>query len=1797
MLLKNKTFLSHQFSHNDGLPKKLAIPTASSVWMFYNIATLKYFWGSIFLFLSIICAAQSNASFEYEILDGCAPTQVQFSNTSTGEIASYSWIIEDSPVSTLANPILDFSFASTYQVCLAITDEDGFTDEYCEFIEIAPPPQAVFEVNTNTSCTIPLQVLFSPNIPAGADYSFEWDFGDGSTSNAVAPIHQYTSEGSFDVKLIVVDNETACTDTLVETDYIKIGIPSAELSFQTLFIGACDNTEVEFSLDNLTNVSSVLWDFGEQGGNSSTQLNPSYEYTTTGCFTPSVILNPESACAVTLTANECIEAEASLPISYTTQGALRTCNPNNPLEVQFYANAPGAVEYNWGFGALGFSNEQNPTFTFDQVGEFPVSFTAFFPNGCIQSVVDTTVVIEPLHVAFEADVTSGCTGLEVNFQNTSTIDYPIQSYFWDFGFTTSTLENPSISYNNIGLFAVSLTITTTNGCEETLLLNDFIKVGIAPSVDFSLSTMETCAAAPVFFTNNSSANANDFLWKFGDGETSTDENPFHFYTDVGYMDVTLVASENGCADSLTIEDAIHILPPIAEFEYEKDCNSTSINFINNSIAADTYLWEFGDGTSSNEENPVHTYATFDTFFVKLTAYNGGNICLDEKRLIIPVTDVEANFELVNDDVLCPSNSIEVINNSVDAIQYEWIFDDNNVQVSYSDSDTSNIRPEFSFPYAGSYTNFGLIASDSDNCRDTIMLADTIVVSDLESDFNYELISPCFPVEIQFNELATSEPGEVISYFWNFDDGTIATTPNPSHVFTESGGYNVILTIKNDAGCSTATTRLIELDANDLNPDFEIIQNDCSSLEFQFTNLTQSADALDYSWDFGNGDTSNEEHPQYTFTQEGNYTVCLIANNANCEAVFCRDLQLFLGDPSFTSDQANIACVSDSLEINFTSIAPGASAWKWDFGTGDISNEEHPSYLYPQAGIYSVCLYTESQFGCRDTFCERAYVKIGGPSGQLMSFSESGCPNLDANFNIETTNTDSYILDFGNGESIAGMGNIVEDSLLYTYTSAGVFTPTLTLTDSLGCSASITSENAVEVIDSGIDFTASNTHFCVNDNLPISFFTIANDLNDINYIEWHFPGSNTPISYAINPNNILYDEPGTYAVSVLVESSTCTQEILKEDFIVIQAQPQATFELPSTTLCSGNNLEFINTSTNTDSTQYTWKINDSAIDSTFDFDHTFAQSGWYELSLESVENGCSNTNTQAIQVFGGIQVELEDEELLCQNQQIQLIPTISNNNEILYQWSPAKGLNCTSCQMPIASPSQSTNYRLMVLTSDGCQAMDSIQVKVSESPLPDLVLSENTTICAGDEIQLQASSNETNTNFQWDSNALGLDCYQNCANPMANPSETTTYSVSIANDEGCVSTDSVTVEVLVFDLPILEDDQQLCEGDALVLNVLNGNNPVWENNPDLSCLDCPNPNAQAQEDTEYIVQITSDDNCIISDTIAIDVIENIEIDAGEDQVICLGDSLLLQANYDAEIIWTQNGNLIGTNETAIAVSPSQDAVYTLNVINENCQYTDQLAVQVFENSEVWADNYEICEGEEIMLSVGGYATDFEWFASPFLNETQTANPIAQPSQTTVFTVVGTAGTCPPDTANVLVEVNFSPEIQQDQFIPIQAGSELVLQPQIIGNGEIAYTWTPDPSLSCWDCPNPIATPTENALYELTVVDENGCSNSLEIQIQVTNICQESSIVVPSAFTPNQDGENDFFYVRGTAEMSLFQVFNRWGEKVFETTNPSQGWDGTYKGQILNRGVFVYYIEANCSSNGETIIKTGDVTLIR
>jgi gliding motility-associated-like protein len=306
-------------------------------------------------------------------------------------------------------------------------------------------------------------------------------------------------------------------------------------------------------------------------------------------------------------------------------------------------------------------------------------------------------------------------------------------------------------------------------------------------------------------------------------------------------------------------------------------------------------------------------------------------------------------------------------------------------------------------------------------------------------------------------------------------------------------------------------------------------------------------------------------------------------------------------------------------------------------------------------------------------------------------------------------------------------------------------------------------------------------------------------------------------------------------------------------------------------------------------------------------------------------------------------------------------------------------------------------------------------------------------------------------------------------------------------------------------------------------------------------------------------------------------------------ICSGNSTTLTATGGGTYAWSN-----GMTSSTISVTPGSTATYTVSVINGSCKKDTTIKITVNPSPTPTINSTQhLCGGGSTPLTASG-GTTYAWTPATGLSSTSISNPIATPATTTTYTVTISKGSCSvKDSVTVIVAPPATGNTCCDTTI--NAGGNALLVVTSSGKGS-TYLWSPGAGLSCTNCPNPIATPSVTTTYTVIITDSNGCIRKDSVIVTIIpEVCGE--VFIPNAFSPNGDHENDILYAYGNCIKTLdFSVFDRWGNKVFETNDRTQGWDGKYNGMPMNTGTYVYYLQAVLIDNS-TISKKGNVTLVR
>ena len=478
------------------------------------------------------------------------------STVATGNIASWAWDFGDGiGTSNLQNPTYTYGTAGTYPVTLTITSDSGCINTYIDSAGVYFLPTASF--TTADVCLNKVASFTDTSNPnGGVINSWEWDFDSNGITDDVNqhPSNLFPTSGTYNVQLIV-STAAGCADTIVQAIEI-FPMPVADFNFNN----ECYGTPITFT-DNSSvitgNITNWDWNFGNM--NTSIVQNPVENYATDGIYTVQLIATTDNGCKDTLTKQLEI-----YPIPVTNFGPQDVCLNFPTL---FYdstyinnANSPNnVISWTWDFGdGMGTSTSQNPVYTYNTEGTYPAVLTVVSNNGCTH---DTTinVTVHPLPVVDFGEPATGCSPVCQTFTNNSSITSGlISTWAWDFGDggtsgdMTPTYCFVNESHTTVANYDVTLTATSNMGCVTTLTHPSLITSYPIPSAGFTFGPQPTDIYDSEISFTDQSVIGSVWNWTFGDGGTSTEQNPLHNYADSGNYQVTLfMENVYGCKDTAT----------------------------------------------------------------------------------------------------------------------------------------------------------------------------------------------------------------------------------------------------------------------------------------------------------------------------------------------------------------------------------------------------------------------------------------------------------------------------------------------------------------------------------------------------------------------------------------------------------------------------------------------------------------------------------------------------------------------------------------------------------------------------------------------------------------------------------------------------------------------------------------------------------------------------------------------------------------------------------------------------------------------------------------------------------------------------------------------------------------------------------------------------------------------------------------------------------------------------------------------------------------------------------------------
>ncbi len=436
------------------------------------------------------------------------------------------------------------------------------------------------------------------------------------------------------------------------------------------------------------------------------------------------------------------------------------------------------------------------------------------------------------------------------------------------------------------------------------------------------------------------------------------------------------------------------------------------------------------------------------------------------------------------------------------------------------------------------------------------------------------------------------------------------------------------------------------------------------------------------------------------------------------------------------------------------------------------------------------------------------------------------------------------------------------------------------------------------------------------------------------------------------------------------------------------------------------------------------------------------------------------------------------------------------------------------------------------------------------------------------------------------------------------SGTYTATLLAGNSKGCL--DTVTKVFTVRDLPIINlpfKDTLICSIDTLPLVANTTGNVVWTPNYNILNANTIHPLVYPKDTTTYVITV-NDAGCISKDSIKVNVLDFITVDAGADSTVCLTDEFKLNPQSQAlSFLWTASTGEVVAPQKYPLVKPTTTTKYYVTANLGKCQDKDSVTIKTVPYPKAIVNNVApICFGNNTQLHGSIVGSSFIWLPTTNMVNDNTLTPIVNPAQTTsyILTAYDTLGCPKPNSDTVVVEVIPKVEVfaGNDTAVVLNQPLQLNTITSTIPSTSV-YNWSPSVGLSNTTIANPIATLNINAdsiKYKVVVTRPEGCKGSDEIVVKIFKT--QPDIFIPTAFTPNNDGKNDVLkpIPVGITRIDFFRIYNRAGQLIFDTKEYMKGWDGKVGGVPQQSGTYVFTAQG-VDYTGKTVFKKGTVVLIR
>jgi len=1192
----------------------------------------------------------------------CPGSYITYTNTSTwpsGAGRTFAWSFPGGfpNADTSRNPLVYYATPGLYTVNLTVCS-GGICDTETRnaYIRVHSAPASNFSWSIPDACQgdeIQFTDLTAPGSSAIA--SWFWDFDDGSGDATQNPLHGFPALTTYEVILLVTD-ANGCQDDVAVNVTPQPGLQGSFSIDQPLDCGAGPlNVTASGSATGGLSPYSYTWNFGN--GDVGAGVSDATVYNGCGLYDMTMVVSDQNGCTDTIV--DVGAVNLFCPNVNFTMSADTVC-AGEPLLV-FDASLPGGGTSAWQFDMSdpgSTSGGINTGYVYSTPGVYTIQHCMDYANGCQECVTrDVVVRNKPIAGSISISQSNSC---QLPFSPTLTAvgvsGTPPISYEWQIG--SATYYGPVINptFTAPGVLTVYLIVTDGTGCSDTIVSPNLIRIRAAVPA-FTLSTDLGCAPLPVTITNTSFSPLvpiDSFVWDLGDGTafSSTTMDTFnHVFSAVGDYTVSLITyTALGCTDTVTA--LVQVGEVDADFYLLRDTTCSTAQLMNETLNADYTIVYWGNGDSTVLPDPLGDYTYFyfgitapTNFTITLVAYfNGCSQTVTQPILVTPPFGFDRT---VTRDCSDPYTVTLWVDPTVLSGPFCW---------DAGTGDTlCNVNPAtFTFPDEGVYTVY--IRNPGNALFDTVCVLDyfEIPIVNAVASFVADDLVGCGELTSYFSNTNTDPIFDTLTYRWEIGPSlingitftSITVGDDWAYYFAQPDIYPIRMVPLDSTLCNvgyTGTAVVSEPTALFL---VDSVRG-CDPATVYFRDSSYSVypdprmDIVQWTWTFDNPSCPvyvGRTPPPCSYSP-GTYEVGLrVRDAAGCVSIYGEEIIIAPTNIQAGFTYTAPVCGNDSAYFfNGSTGSSGLASYFWQFGDGATSTEANPKHVYATSGSYSVRLTVTDSVGCSDPLTRVVVIDLSDvtPNFTVTYFSAGICPPIPVQLTNTSTGTVTAVQWYV--ETSTGVNYYTGNTAIHTYTMAGNYDITMVVTDSRGCTDTLTRTDNVTITGPTGDLALSPTSGCA----PLDVFF---DLENINADQVFIDFGNGDTLQVFGDFIFTYNDPGTYCPRmILLDSLGCETQYNCPGTITVYDVPAAALSLSDPLICDGNALWVRN---ETDLSALISPIVSTVLDfgdgtvntmaGTFDsLSHNYGASGFYTVRMV-LENagGCIDT-VEAVVAVGEI----------------------------------------------------------------------------------------------------------------------------------------------------------------------------------------------------------------------------------------------------------------------------------------------------------------------------------------------------------------------------------------------------------------------------------------------------------------------------------------------------------------------------------------------------------------------------------